>query len=88
MYKEVTIRKIGNSLGTTIPKKMLERHRLSQGDKVYIVETEQGLLITPYDPDFAKAMALSMAWSRDASLRSLEWEKPILPSLKTLNPTP
>ena len=57
MYKEVTIRRIGNSLGTTIPKKMLERHRLSQGDKVYIVETEQGLLITPYDPDFAEAMA-------------------------------
>ena len=56
MYKEVTIRRIGNSLGTTIPKKMLERHHLSQGDKVYIVETEQGLLITPYDPDFAEAM--------------------------------
>ena len=56
MYKEVTIRRIGNSLGTTIPKKMLERHRLSQGDKVYIVETEQGLLITPYDPDFAQAL--------------------------------
>ena len=37
---------------------MLERHRLSQGDKVYIVETEQGLLITPYDPDFAEAMAI------------------------------
>ena len=58
MYKEVTIRRIGNSLGTTIPKKMLDRHRLSQGDKVYIVETEQGLLITPYDPDFAEAMAV------------------------------
>lgn len=58
MYKEVTIRKIGNSLGTTIPKQMLERLRLSQGDKVYIVEMEQGLLITPYDPDFAKAMEI------------------------------
>ncbi len=58
MYKEVTIRRIGNSLGMTIPKKMLERHRLSQGDKVYIVETEHGLLITPYDPDFTKAMEI------------------------------
>ncbi len=56
MYKKGTIRRIGNSLGMTIPKKMLERHRLSQGDEVYIVETEHGLLITPYDPDFAKAM--------------------------------
>lgn len=56
MHKEATIRRIGNSLGTTIPKKMLDRHHLSQGDKVYIVETPHGLLITPYDPDFAKAM--------------------------------
>jgi len=58
VYKEVTIRRIGNSLGTTIPKKMLERHRLSEGDKVYVVETEHGLFITPYDPDFAKAMEI------------------------------
>ena len=58
MYKKGTIRRIGNSLGMTIPKKMLERHRLSQGDEVYIVETELGLLITPYDPDFAKAMEI------------------------------
>ena len=58
MYKQVAIRRIGNATGMTIPKKMLQRHNLAEGDKVFIVETELGLLITPFDPDFAQAMQL------------------------------
>jgi antitoxin MazE len=56
MHKEITIRKIGNSVGTIIPKDMLERYRLAAGEKAFVVETEQGILITPFDPDFAEAM--------------------------------
>lgn len=55
---ETTIRAIGNSAGTTIPKAMLERYRLAEGDRVHLVETEDGILITPFDPAFAEAMAL------------------------------
>ena len=29
---------------------------LGKGDKVYVIEMPQGLLVTPYDPDFAEAM--------------------------------
>lgn len=58
MHKETTIRRIGNSSGATLPKAMLERQGLDVGDRVYIVETEQGLLITPYDPAFSEAMAM------------------------------
>lgn len=58
MPKETTIRRIGNSSGLTIPKEMLERQYLSEGDRVHIIETEDGLLITPYDPDFEDAMAI------------------------------
>lgn len=56
MHKKTSIRQIGNSLGTTFPKEMLERMHLGKGDEVYIIETSQGLLVTPYDPDFAEAM--------------------------------
>lgn len=56
MAKETTIRRIGNSSGLTIPKDMLERQRLADGDRVHIIETEGGLLITPFDPDFEDAM--------------------------------
>ena len=58
MTKETTIRAIGNSAGTTIPKAMLERFRLTEGDRVHLVETEDGILITPFHPDFADAMEI------------------------------
>ncbi len=58
MTKETTIRAIGNSAGTTIPKAMLERYRMAEGDRVHLVETDEGILITPFDPAFTEAMAL------------------------------
>jgi len=58
MTRETTIRAIGNSAGATIPKAMLERYRLSEGDRVHLIETDEGILITPFDPAFAEAMAI------------------------------
>lgn len=58
MTKETKIRAIGNSAGTTIPKAMLERLKLAEGDRVHLVETEEGILITPFDPDFDAAMEI------------------------------
>jgi antitoxin MazE len=58
VHKETIIRPIGNSLGTTIPRTMLERYRLGAGDRAYLVETERGVLLTPYDPDFEAAMEI------------------------------
>lgn len=56
MIREVTLRQYGGSLGTTLPKAMTDRLSLSAGDRVYAVETEDGILITPHDPDFQRAM--------------------------------
>lgn len=56
MPQETTIRCIGNSSGLTIPKDLLDRQRLEEGDQVHLVETDEGLLITPYNPDFEDAM--------------------------------
>jgi antitoxin MazE len=56
MIKEVTFRRYGGSLGTTLPKAMTDRLNIEAGDKVYAVETENGILITPYDPDFLRVM--------------------------------
>lgn len=36
---------------------MLDRFHLEAGDEVTVIETSDGLLITPFDPDFAIAMA-------------------------------
>jgi hypothetical protein len=41
----------------TIPKDMLERHHMdASGEQVFLVETDQGILVTAYDPNFEHAM--------------------------------
>ena len=49
-------RKIGNSIGFTIPKEELQRLHVAEGDAVYLSETKEGWMLTPYDPDFEAAM--------------------------------
>jgi len=56
LIKEVTFRRYGGSLGTTLPKAMTDRLNLDAGDKAYAIETEHGILLTPYDPDFLHVM--------------------------------
>lgn len=54
------IRKIGNSTGLILPKELLARLKLAEGDKLHVVEqTERGLKLTPYDPKHAKAMEIA-----------------------------
>jgi putative addiction module antidote len=54
------IKRIGNSLGLILPKELLARLRLSEGDKLYIVEqTERGIKLSPYDPKHAEAMEIA-----------------------------
>lgn len=63
MIRRQTLKKIGGSVATVLPKTMLDRFHLDAGDDIYVVETGGGLLITPFDPDFADAMA---AYARGA----------------------
>ena len=54
----LTIRKVGNSLGTLLPAQVIEKLHVAEGDKLYVTETPDGICLTPYDPDFAETMAL------------------------------
>jgi putative addiction module antidote len=54
------IRKIGNSVGLILPKELLARLKLKEGDTLHIIEqTERGLKLSPYDPKHAKAMEIA-----------------------------
>jgi putative addiction module antidote len=54
------IKKIGNSVGLILPKELLARLKLKEGDKFHIVEqTERGIKLTPYDPKHAEAMKIA-----------------------------
>jgi len=54
------IKKIGNSTGLILPKELLARLKLAEGDKLHIVEqTERGLKLSPYDPKHVRAMEIA-----------------------------
>lgn len=52
----VKVRRTGNSLSTTWPKEMLLRMNVAEGDELYLVETQDGVLVTPYDPKVEKTL--------------------------------
>lgn len=56
MVREIVLRQAGGSVTATIPKEMADRLRVRAGDKMFAIETERGVLLTPYDPDFDDAM--------------------------------
>ena len=58
MVKQTRIRRAGGSLTATLPREMVDRLHMEAGDRVFIVETDRGLLLTPYDPQFEKALSL------------------------------
>lgn len=55
MVKTVTVRQTGTSVSATIPVEMAERFHIDRGDKVFMVETADGVLMTPYDPTMDEA---------------------------------
>jgi antitoxin MazE len=56
MIKEITLREAGESVTATLPKEMAKRLHIRPGDRVFAVETENGVLLTPFDPDLRDAM--------------------------------
>jgi putative addiction module antidote len=56
----VEIKKIGNSSGIILSKDVLARMHVGVGDKLYATLTpDGGFRLTPYDPDFEKAMQVA-----------------------------
>lgn len=50
------VRKVGNSLGATIPQEVAQRLHLAAGDTLYLTEAPGGYRLTPYDPEFERQM--------------------------------
>ena len=54
----------------TLPKEMAERFQVRPGDRMFAVETENGILLTLYDPDFHDAVSEARGRS-DESVREM-----------------
>ena len=42
MTKRVTLRKMGGSVGVTLPKELADRLHVKEGDELFVVETDKG----------------------------------------------
>lgn len=59
------IRKVGNSLGVVLPKEVLARLKVEEGDTIYLTDAQDGYRITPMDADFAEQMSAAEAIMRE-----------------------
>ncbi len=66
MTKPLKLVAIGNSTGIVLPRDILSRLKVDRGDQLYLSEApDGGYRITPYDPEFARMMALGEDIMRD-----------------------
>ena len=50
------VRMVGNSYGFTLPKEVVDLLKINVGDTIFATPSQDGVNLTPYDPNFEKAM--------------------------------
>jgi putative addiction module antidote len=56
---------IGNSVGVILPKEMLANLKLEKGESVFLTETPEGYVLTPYDPTLDEEMQAGREFMRE-----------------------
>jgi putative addiction module antidote len=56
MAKTIEIRQSGDSLEGTFPQDVMERLKVGAGDKLFILEGDNCIVLTPCDPKFDKVV--------------------------------
>jgi putative addiction module antidote len=57
--KTIKLTTVGSSTGIVLPKEVLERLRVSKGDVLHLIETPNGVELTPYDPEFDAQLSVA-----------------------------
>ena len=56
MSKKLKVTAIGNSTGVILPRELLEKLRVDRGDELMVHETPDGIVLTPFNAEFARQM--------------------------------
>lgn len=57
---KIEIKRIGNSTGLILPKELLAKLQLKQGDVLFVAElAEGGIKLVPHDPTFERGMEIA-----------------------------
>jgi putative addiction module antidote len=57
--KTIKLTTVGSSTGLVLPKDVLEKLRVQKGDVLHVIETPNGIELTPYDPEFAAQLSVA-----------------------------
>ena len=55
---------IGNSVGVILPKEVLARLKLEKGDTLHLIDSADGIRLTPHDPAFEALMSVARSVMR------------------------
>jgi putative addiction module antidote len=64
MAAPVKVRRVGNSLGVILSKEVVESLGVAEGDELFAIKTADGIRLTPFDPDFARAIESNRDYMR------------------------
>lgn len=56
---------IGNSVGVILPKEVLANLNLEKGESIFLTETPEGYVVTPYDPALQEQMSVGREFMRE-----------------------
>jgi putative addiction module antidote len=56
---------IGNSVGVILPKEVLARLKLEKGDTVFVTDSANGVMLTPYDPALDEQLEAGREFMRE-----------------------
>ena len=56
---------IGNSVGVILPKEALARMKLQKGETVFLTESVDGFILTPYDPALEEEITAGREFMRE-----------------------
>jgi putative addiction module antidote len=59
MMLKVKVTAIGNSMGVLLPKEALIKLNVVKGDELYLVDTPEGLTLTPYQQDLDQQIKIA-----------------------------
>jgi putative addiction module antidote len=55
---KLKLRAVGTSTGVVLPKEFLHRLKVRKNDELFAIETPEGYLLTPYDPEIEEQLEL------------------------------
>lgn len=56
--RTLKVRKIGNSLGVVLPKDVLAKLKVGEGDELIVTETPEGVILSAYDDEVARQIEI------------------------------